>query len=66
MMFIIGILFIFTGFYMVAIPAVLWDLTESWKSKDAREPSTFYIWVSRIGGLFLILIGIAGIVEIFI
>jgi hypothetical protein len=51
---------------MVAIPAVLWDLTERWKSKEARDPSTYYIWSSRIGGVFLILIGIAEIVIVFI
>jgi hypothetical protein len=65
-MFVIGIIFIFFGFYMVALPAVLWDLTESWKSKDTREPSSYYIWSSRIIGIFLMLIGIVGIVEIFI
>ena len=59
-------IFIFFGFFMVAIPAVLWDLTERWKSKDSREPSTYYIWFSRISGVILILIGIAEIVEVFI
>ena len=65
-MFVIGMIFIFFGFFMVAIPAVLWDLTERWKSKDSREPSTYYIWFSRISGVILILIGIAEIVEVFI
>jgi hypothetical protein len=65
-MFVIGIIFIFFGFFMVAIPAVLWDLTERWKSKEARDPSTNYIWFSRIGGVCLILIGFAEIVNVFI
>ena len=65
-MFIIGILFILIGFYMVALPAVLWDLTERWKSKDTREPSAYYIWSSRIIGFFAILIGIVGILDAFI
>ena len=64
-MFVFCVLSIFIGFFMITIPAVLWDLTESWKSKDAREPSNSYILTSRIPGGFSILLGIIGFADLF-
>jgi hypothetical protein len=56
---IIGaILIIAVGLLMLIKPRLVWYFTERWKSADAEEPSSFYIWYIRIGGIFFMLAGI--------
>lgn len=50
---------------MLAKPDVWWQITESWKSYDATEPSDFYIKVTRIGGIIFTLVGVVGIATAF-
>lgn len=59
------ILFI-AGMLAVFRPKVVWQITESWKSDDATDPSDLYILITRISGvLFLLLTGFALLVFIF-
>jgi len=50
-MFLVGIIIMIIGITMIIKPSVIWSVTESWKSNDATEPSSFYIWSTRFGGI---------------
>ncbi len=56
-------LVILVGLIMISKPNVFWLITESWKSNDATEPSPFYIWSTRFGGVMFLLAGIGGVVA---
>ncbi|MEG2087752.1 MAG: hypothetical protein RR022_06080 [Angelakisella sp.] len=43
-------------------PNLIWKLTEQWKSYDADEPSDLYIQSTKLGGVLLVLLGIAMVV----
>lgn len=51
---------------MLVKPDIWWEITESWKSYDATEPSDFYIKTTRFGGCIFTLVGIAGIIGFFL
>ena len=50
------------GLLLLVFPKHIWEITESWKSYDATEPSDLYIISTRIGSGLCILIAIAGII----
>lgn len=56
-----------TIFGLVALikPEFIWQLTESWKSNDATEPSDFYVFSTRFGGVCCTLAGIGGLFVFF-
>jgi hypothetical protein len=60
-MIILMILLTLFGLVMLVLPSVIWEITESWKSNDATEPSTMYIWSTRFGGALCTIVGVAGI-----
>jgi hypothetical protein len=60
-MIILMILLTLFGLVMLVRPAVIWVITESWKSNDATEPSTIYIWSTRFGGAICTIAGVGGI-----
>jgi hypothetical protein len=60
-MIILMILLTLFGLVMLVRPTVIWKITESWKSKDASEPSTMYMWFTRFGGAMFTIAGIGGI-----
>jgi hypothetical protein len=60
-MVIIAVLLTLFGLLMLVRPAVIWTITESWKSNDATEPSDMYILSTRFGGVMCTLAG-AGVI----
>lgn len=53
----IGLLFIFIGLFGVVSPHSAWYLEVGWKLRDA-EPSEFALIAHRVGGAFIVLIGL--------
>ena len=45
---IAGIILCMIGFIMCIKPIWVWKITESWKTKESKEPSQQYMMVSRI------------------
>jgi uncharacterized membrane protein len=58
----IGILLILFGFLLILNPEAFWVVTESWKSDGATEPSSFYKWSTRFGGMMCVLVGAVSII----
>lgn len=56
---LIGIVFLVIGLLMVVSPSIFFQITESWKSDKANEPSELFKISTRFGGCFFIIIGIA-------
>ena len=54
------------GVVMFFFPQFIYEVTESWKSYSAGEPSRLYIISTRFGGVCCLLVGIAGIISVFI
>ncbi len=54
-----GAAFIILGLVFFLKPALVWKLTEQWKSYGADCPSELYIKSSKFGGVILVLLGIA-------
>lgn len=65
-MVITAVLVILMGLFMLFRPAVVWSITEGWKSNDATEPSDLYLFSTRFGGGACILAGIGGIIALMI
>lgn len=61
-MFIVFLLFIPLGLLMLFRPTFIWALTESWKSTDATEPSSLYLFSTRFGGTIFTVLGIIGVI----
>ena len=66
MILLLSIFVLIIGLLMLIDPNMWWEITESWKSHDATEPSDFYIKVSRFQGCFFTLLGVAGIIAFFL
>ncbi len=54
-----GILVLAWGLVLFLRPTLWWELTERWKSYRAEDPSDFYLLCTKIGGVLVILAGIA-------
>jgi hypothetical protein len=63
-MLVVFILLALFGLLMIFKPAVVWMITESWKSNDATEPSGLYVWSVRFGGVVFTAAGIAGFIAL--
>ena len=61
-----GILFLILGFVMLRFPEFIYELTESWKSYSAGEPSALYKRSTQFGGVIFCLAGISAIVLEFL
>ena len=66
MIIFLSIFILIMGGVMLLFPELVYELTESWKSYSAGEPSDFYIISTRVGGVCCLLAGIAGIISVFI
>ncbi|MEZ4728671.1 MAG: hypothetical protein R3E79_16175 [Caldilineaceae bacterium] len=60
---LLAILLVLVGLLMILRPAIIWSITESWKSADATEPSDVYSWATRFGGILCTLAGLGAIVA---
>ena len=54
------------GAALIWKPQVFYELTESWKHDGGSEPSNLYILSTRFGGVMCALVGIGGMVCVFI
>ena len=59
-------LFLVIGFLMLRFPKEIYDLTEGWKSNTPDEPSKWYRISLRVGGIAFLLVGVMGLVSLFI
>jgi len=66
MLLLLSIFVLGVGLLMSVKPDIWWEITESWKSYDATEPSDFYVKTTRFGGCFFALCGIVGIMAFFL
>ena len=56
MMILLSIFILIIVIIMLISPDTWWQITESWKSYAAAEPSDFYIKITRVvGGFFQLL-----------
>ncbi|MDD9270437.1 DUF6199 family natural product biosynthesis protein [Paenibacillus sp. GCM10023248] len=55
----LGIFLVICGLLMLFKPSMIWNVTESWKSNDATEPSSLYVWSTRFGGVMVTMVGLA-------
>ena len=53
---------VIVGAVMVLKPRLFFDITESWKNSVNGDPSALYLFNTRLGGIFCLLIGIGGFV----
>lgn len=53
-LFLVGLIFLIS-------PKAVWTVSEQWKSEDATEPSIYFIWLSRLSGVFLVGVGLVGL-----
>jgi len=60
----LGIILLLGGIVLTVFPQFVWLISESWKSENADEPSSLYIWSTRFGGIMCILIGTANIIAL--
>lgn len=58
-----GIILLIIGIVMLVLPDVFYQITESWKNDSSAEPSDFYKLHTRIGGILVSLVGVAGIIA---
>ncbi len=58
-----GILCILMGLLMLISPNTFYEITESWKSHSAGEPSKLFIISTRLGGGAFLLAGVLGILA---
>ena len=63
---LLSILLILGGLLMLFFPDLVYDLSESWKSNRSAEPSDFYRFSTRFGGVMFILVGIGGLFMMFL
>ncbi len=55
-----GIFLAAIGLLMVKNPMIFWNFTETWKARSPDEkPSELYIKLTKVGGVFFIVAGIA-------
>lgn len=53
------------GLFMFLRPSLWWDLTQSWKTQGDAKPSGIWIFVTRLGAAFiLILSGVAVLAKL--
>ena len=55
---ITGLIFITAGIFLLVSPDAFYRITEAWKTSAPPEPSPFYRFSTRFGGVVLIIIGI--------
>lgn len=54
-----GLVMASVGLFLFLRPALLWRITEQWKSYAADEPSRLYNISTKFGGVLLMVLGVA-------
>ena len=65
MMLLLGLFLTGFGLFIFFKPEMFWQLTESWKSNDATEPSDLYLFNTRFGGVMCTLVGTLQLIVFF-
>lgn len=65
-MILLSLLLLIIGLLMLRFPQEIYDLTESWKSNTPGKPSKWYRISLRVGGIAFLLVGVMGLVSLFI
>ena len=65
-MILLGLLFLVIGFLMLRFPEDIYNLAEGCKSNSPGEPSKWYRISLRVGGIAFLLVGVMGLVSLFI
>ncbi len=64
---LLGIIIIVIGLVMLINPDLIYDITEGWKNSSVNVyPSDMYRVSTRIGGGFIVIVGIAAVVMQFV
>lgn len=58
---ILAIVIIVVGMIMIFNPRLFFDMTEGWKSRGGSEPSDWYIFLTRGGGIVFLAVGTVGL-----
>lgn len=66
LMIIMTVIMMSAGGFMFLKPETIWKITESWRHYGNTEPSDLYILSVKLGGGFLLVFGIIGLVWYFI
>ena len=61
-----SLILIIIGVMMIIKPIKIWEIAESRKTKNKKEPTNYYLNMIRVGGLFLFAGGIATAIELMI
>lgn len=61
-----SLILIIIGVMMIIKPIKIWEIAESRKTKNKKEPTNYYLNIVRIGGLFLFAGGIAAIIQLIV
>lgn len=62
----LGIVMAILGLVMLIKPQLVYMFTESWKSNTPGEPSDLYLLNTRIGGGFLTVVGVIGVIVLIV
>ena len=63
---ILSIILIFAGLVMAFSPEFVYELQEGLRSDAVGTPSKFFIGSTRFGGVLSILLGLAGVISLFV
>lgn len=66
---VVGLIFLALAIYGAALiwkPEFFYELTERWKHDGGGEPSKSYLLSTRFGGVMCVLVGIGGMICVFI
>lgn len=63
---LIGIFLLIMGLFMIVSPVGFYNLTESWKNNSFGEPSDFFKFSTRFGGVAMVIVGIGEIIVFFL
>lgn len=58
-----GVFLVFSGCVMLFKPKTMWKISDSWKTKNNSEPTSFYLKFIQAGGLVLTVGGILALFD---
>lgn len=59
---LMSIMCIIMGAITFLKPEWVWKVTEQWKSYYADAPSDFYLFTTKLAGIFSFVVGVAGVI----
>ena len=63
---VLSMVLIIVGGVMIGNPRLFYDITESWKHNRSVEPSDWYLFHTRLGGVVFVVVGVVGVlIQVF-